>query len=111
VGGFGMLDADRAAPLAMVITEVAQNAVQHGVGRTGGKVEVRAERGGGRLRVVVEDDGAGLPSDFDPEVSGRLGLQIVRTLVQGELGGTLQMGAGAEGRGTRVVLDIPDDVR
>jgi two-component system, sensor histidine kinase PdtaS len=106
-----MLDADRAAPLAMVITEVAQNAVQHGVGRTGGKVELSAERRAGRLRVVIEDDGSGLPPDFDPEVSGRLGLQIVRTLVESELGGELDIGARKEGSGTRVVLDVPDDGR
>jgi two-component system, sensor histidine kinase PdtaS len=108
-GSFGMLDAERAAPLAMVITEVAQNAVQHGVGRSGGSVEVIADRRVGRLRVVVEDDGQGLPADFDPEVSGRLGLQIVRTLVEGELGGQLTMGAREEGSGTRVVIDVPSD--
>jgi two-component system, sensor histidine kinase PdtaS len=109
VGTIGMLDSERAAPLAMVITEVAQNAVQHGVGRTGGKVELSAERKDGRLRIVIEDDGSGLPPEFDPELSGRLGLQIVRTLVESELGGELDMGARKEGSGTRVILDVPDD--
>ncbi len=108
-GSFGMLDAERAAPLAMVITEVAQNAVQHGVGRSGGRVEVIADKRVGRLRVVIEDDGQGLPVDFDPEVSGRLGLQIVRTLVEGELGGQLTMGPREEGSGTRVIIDVPSD--
>ncbi|WP_020575805.1 PAS domain-containing sensor histidine kinase [Actinopolymorpha alba] len=107
-GSFGMLDAETATPLAMVITEVAQNAVQHGVGRSGGRVEVVGDRQDGKLRVVVEDDGRGLPDDFDLEVSGRLGLQIVRTLVESELGGQLTIGPGREGKGTRVVVDIPD---
>ena len=109
IGTFGMLDAERATPLAMVITEVAQNAVQHGVGGAGGRVEVTADRRAGRLRAIIEDDGRGLPPGFDPEVSGRLGLQIVRTLVESELGGKLTMGPREDGSGTRVVLDLPDD--
>ncbi|MET9022008.1 histidine kinase N-terminal domain-containing protein [Actinopolymorpha sp. NPDC004070] len=109
VGSFGLLGAETATPLAMVITEVAQNAVQHGVGRRGGRVEVLADRSAGRLRVVVEDDGQGLPTDFDLERSGQLGLQIVRTLVESELGGVLSIGGREEGSGTRVVVDLPDE--
>ena len=56
------------------------------------------------LVVGVADDGAGLPPGFDPSAGG-LGLQIVRTLVEGELGGTLRLGAA--GPGTRVDLELP----
>jgi two-component sensor histidine kinase len=74
-------------------------------------VEVSAVRGGtskeARLLVTVQDDGVGLPEGFDPHRSGNLGLQIVRTLVEGELGGTFDMVPAATGRGTRVILDIP----
>ena len=59
-----------------------------------------------RLRVTVQDDGVGLPAGFDPHRSGNLGLQIVRTLVEGELGGTFDMVPAPE-RGTQVILDIP----
>ena len=59
-----------------------------------------------RLLVTVQDDGVGLPGDFDPHRSGNLGLQIVRTLVEGELGGTFDMVPAPE-RGTSVILDIP----
>ncbi|MGQ4427382.1 ATP-binding protein, partial [Streptomyces violaceoruber] len=75
-----------------------------------GTVEVSAVRGGttkeARLLVTVQDDGVGLPEDFDPHRSGNLGLQIVRTLVEGELGGAFDMVQAAE-RGCRVILDIP----
>jgi hypothetical protein len=40
------------------------------------------------------------------EGSKRLGLQIVRTLVVGELGGAIEMTPSAAG-GTSVVLDVP----
>ena len=60
----------------------------------------------GRLLITVQDDGRGLPEGFDPQRAGNLGLQIVRTLVEGELGGTFDMVPAPE-RGTQVVLDIP----
>jgi two-component system, sensor histidine kinase PdtaS len=111
-GTFGVLPAQIATPLAMALTELLQNAVQHGFGfgRDGrarsGVLDVRATREGGRLRVVVDDDGLGLPPHFDAEASGRLGLQIVRTLVVGELGGALDLGPRREG-GTRALVDVP----
>jgi len=110
-GRFGILDAEVATPLSMVLTEILQNALEHGF-REGdrGNVEVSAVRGGtskeARLLVTVQDDGVGLPEGFDPHRSGNLGLQIVRTLVEGELGGTFDMVAAPE-RGTQVILDIP----
>src|SRR5581483_1335276 len=62
--------------------------------------------GGPRLVVTVADDGVGLPADFDVESSNSLGLQIVRTLIVGELGGRLKFGRRAGG-GTEVLVDIP----
>ncbi|MGW8380107.1 PAS domain-containing sensor histidine kinase [Streptomyces sp. ODS28] len=117
-GHFGVLGADVATPLSMVLTEVLQNALEHGFGTgypdTGeqGTVEVGAVRGGGsgreeaRLLVTVQDNGRGLPEGFDPKSAGNLGLQIVRTLVEGELGGTFDMLPAPDG-GTRVVFDLP----
>ncbi|MBB1258645.1 histidine kinase N-terminal domain-containing protein [Streptomyces alkaliterrae] len=110
-GRFGILDAEVATPLSMVLTEVLQNALEHGFGPgEHGTVEVGAVRGGppgrDRLLVTILDDGKGLPSGFDARTGGNLGLQIVRTLVEGELGGTFGMEPGEE-RGTRVTFDIP----
>ncbi len=107
VGTFGVLAAGIATPLAMAVTEVLQNAVEHGLGGRDGEVTLTAARSVGRLQVTVEDDGHGLPPDFDVDTSGRLGLQIVRTLVIGELGGTLEV-KRRSGGGTRVRLDVPE---
>ena len=105
-GSFGTLTAEVATPLAMVLTEVLQNAVEHGFGGGPGTITVTANRARGRLRVRVDDDGVGLPAGFDVAVSTSLGLSIVRTLVESELGGTLALGSGSTG-GTRVELDLP----
>ncbi|HET9901225.1 MAG TPA: sensor histidine kinase [Actinomycetes bacterium] len=105
-GRFGMLPAQVATPLAMVLTELLQNALEHGLKDGPGELTVSVERLVGRLRVVVADTGIGLPDDFDAEESSRLGLQIVRTLVTVELDGTFDIGA-QPGGGTRVIIDIP----
>jgi two-component system, sensor histidine kinase PdtaS len=115
-GHFGVLQAEVATPLSMVLTEVLQNALEHGFGQgEQGTVEVGAVRTPGkgkqpgRLLVTVQDDGRGLPEDFDPKHTGNLGLQIVRTLVEGELGGEFDMVPAPSG-GTRVVFDLPVSV-
>ena len=105
-GSFGQLPADVATSLAMVLTELMQNAVEHGFDGQPGHLLLRVMRLAGRLDVTVEDDGRGLPADFDPATSGNLGLSIVRTLVESELGGMLTIGRGLAG-GTRVDLDLP----
>ena len=55
------------------------------------------------MAVEIEDDGAGLPPGFDPQRGG-LGLQIVRTLVNEDLKGQLQL---ENGEGVRAVVSFP----
>jgi two-component system, sensor histidine kinase PdtaS len=107
-GDLGVLDADRATALIMVITELVQNALEHAYDATAqqGCVSIRAERSARWLNVVVHDDGRGLPKGFSLEKSDRLGLQIVRTLVAAELDGSLGMHDVPNG-GTDVVLRVP----
>ncbi|MEY9871817.1 two-component sensor histidine kinase/PAS domain-containing protein [Streptacidiphilus sp. MAP12-33] len=108
-GSFGILSAEVATPLSMILTEILQNALEHAYGpKSGGVVEVAARREEGVLHITVTDDGSGLPEGFDPQTAGNLGLQIVRTLAAGELGGSFDM-QPAPGAGTRVVLTIPFD--
>jgi two-component sensor histidine kinase len=111
-GSFGTIGSDVATPLAMVLTEVLQNAMEHAFaeGRAG-TVEVAVRNADGSLDVQVADDGVGLPEGFDLASSSSLGLSIVRTLV-GELGGTLRIARRAEepgdaGPGTLVELTLP----
>ena len=108
LGDLGVLDADRATALIMVITELVQNAIEHAFDTSTqqGCVTIRAERSARWLDVVVHDDGRGLPDGFSLEKSDRLGLQIVRTLVSAELDGSLGMHDVPTG-GTDVVLRVP----
>ena len=105
-GSFGVLSADVATSLAMVVTELCQNAVEHGLSDTAGEVRVIPSLADGRLRVEISDDGRGLPPNFDWRQSRSLGLSIVDTLV-GEMEGSFQLGPQQHGPGTRAVVEIP----
>jgi len=108
-GSFGLLSAAVATPLAMVLTELLQNALQHGFPATvkdQGLLEVIAARDQERLTVTVADNGVGLPDGFDLDSATSLGLQIVRTLVVGELGGRLRI-APRPGGGTEAFVNLP----
>ncbi|GAA1796712.1 PAS domain-containing protein [Planosporangium flavigriseum] len=106
-GTFGVLPAEVATPLVMVLNELLQNAVEHAYGPGDeGEVVIGAHRFRRQLHVTVTDTGRGLPDDFDLEASERLGLQIVRTLATGELRGSLELRRRAEG-GTEAVMVVP----
>jgi two-component sensor histidine kinase len=105
VGEFGELSADVATPLVMVLTELMQNAVEHAFDRAAtGSVLVMAERSSRELKVIVRDNGKGLPTGFDLDTSDRLGLQIVRTLLESELRGTIDLNNRPSGGTDAVVL-------
>ena len=69
VGEFGMLRAEDATALAMILSELIQNAAEHGLSESGGSVEVAVKRSGEDghelLEVTITDDGGpagGLPA-------------------------------------------------
>jgi two-component sensor histidine kinase len=103
IGKFGTLPSEYATPLALALTELVTNAVEHGLAGQEGDVEIIAERGEENLAVRVRDTGSGLP---EGQVGRGLGTQIVRTLIQGELGGTIDWHT-LVGSGTEVTIDIP----
>jgi two-component sensor histidine kinase len=111
-GEFGLLPATIATPLALILTELLQNAMEHGLSGSSqdvaARLEVAARRTAGRLTATVSDNGAGLPADFNLDTTTSLGLQIVRTLVVTELHGKLEI-APQPGGGTRVLVDLPLD--
>lgn len=103
-GSFGTLPSGYATPLALALTELVTNAVEHGLeGRQDGLVRITAERDEGWLEVTVCDNGKGLPQG---RIGSGLGTQIVKTLVTGELSGTIDWGARAS-QGTEVTVRVP----
>ena len=108
IGTFGSIPGVIATPLAMVLTELIQNAAEHAFGDRPGHLTIAVNRIRDRLRLRVSDDGAGMPSGFDPNSAGTdqsLGLSIVSTLVESELGGSLTFEKRPRG-GTTVAITL-----
>ena len=105
-GTAGELPASLATPLAVVLSELLQNAVEHGYpeGSKGGLVRVLLDNVGGQLHVVVRDDGRGLPAGFTIDRTRSLGLSIARDLVTSQMGGTITLSSQD---GATVALNIP----
>jgi two-component sensor histidine kinase len=93
IGDGGRLAATVVTPLSVVLTELLQNAVDHGFpeGDGGGNVAVRLHVEESELEIAVIDDGRGIPAGFKLADAKGLGLSIVRTLVTTELAGTIEM--------------------
>jgi two-component system, sensor histidine kinase PdtaS len=76
------LAGERATALALVFSELFQNALEHG----GSTVRIELAHRNGDVTLAIADDGGGLRGQ-----SGGTGLSIVRALVRDELGGTLEL--------------------
>jgi len=107
-GDAGDLPGEVATPLAVILNELMQNAVDHAFPdqgtRLGGNVTIHLARVGDEVQVDVVDDGVGPPEGFDLDNPSGLGLQIVLALVRGELGGSIEL---LREEGTRVRIRVP----
>lgn len=105
-GSFGLVPAKAATSLSLIMTELCQNAIEHGLDAGAGAVRVvpqRREDGGLVLDVV--DQGVGLADDFRLFQTDSLGTSIVAALVadmHGEF--TLFNNADDVGATSRVVI-------
>jgi len=82
------LPAKQATSCALVINELVQNALEHAYNEgEAGTVFIFLQDEGDMLSIRVQDDGRGLPPDFDLKGDSNLGLHIVRTLVEQDLQG------------------------
>lgn len=106
-GSFGKVPADVATNLSLVLTELCQNAVEHGFPGRRGQVLVEPVREGSELVVEVSNDGLPLPPNFDVMRTESLGLSIVVTLLH-DMGGSFTL-ESPPGRWTVATVRIPLD--
>ena len=124
VGVLGEVPADVATPLAVVLAELLQNAVEHAfldraddeTGTTAsqqpvGHIQVNLRNDLMGLTLEVVDDGSGLPTGFNIDETQSLGLSIVRDLVRSQMDGVITMRNRNEitpgVQGTVVAIEVP----
>jgi two-component sensor histidine kinase/putative methionine-R-sulfoxide reductase with GAF domain len=90
------LEGQQATALALVFTELFQNALEHG----GNRVVIGLARQNGEVVLTIADDGGGIQGD-----DTGTGLSIVRALVRDELHGSFEL-ESAGGTRARVVFPV-----
>jgi signal transduction histidine kinase len=106
-------------PLGQVLTNLINNALFHGFpGIPAGRVRIAADPAGDHVRLLVSDNGRGIPPEhlsrvFDPFFTTRLGqggsglgLHIVYSIVTRVLGGRIML-TSQPGEGTTFNLELP----
>jgi len=77
------LNLDTAIPCGLIINELISNALKYAFKeKTNGKLMVQVKLTNNKLRIVIADNGRGLPPDIDFRNTESLGLQLVVTLVE-----------------------------
>lgn len=106
--------------LQQVVWNLLANAIKFTP--SGGRIEVKVERAGRNLKLLVSDSGQGISADFLPFIFERfrqadgtttrqhgglgLGLAIVRHLVELH-GGTIKAASDGEGKGSTFIIKLP----
>ncbi|MBC8414213.1 PAS domain S-box protein [bacterium] len=86
------VDIDKASPLGLTINELISNALKYAFpDDRRGKIEVTLQKQENRLKLTIQDNGVGMPEGFDWKNSNTLGLKLVRTLVENQLDGSIDM--------------------
>jgi two-component sensor histidine kinase len=98
--------ADRAILVALIINELVLNAGRHAYPDCpDGVIRLQLLLSDDKaVSISISDDGVGLPSDFNPALSKRLGTRIVQALA-GQLGAELKRQEST--RGTHYLLVVP----
>lgn len=96
-----------ATQLGLILSELMTNSLQHAFeDREEGLLEIEAKTlSNGVFRLLVSDDGVGIPDDITWPSEGNLGGRIIESLVNG-LNGRLDVAAG-DVQGTTITLDVP----
>jgi two-component sensor histidine kinase len=94
---------DVAMPTGLVVNELLTNALKHAFrGRSGGVITLHSSADLAGRRIVVADDGVGLPEGVSWPTPGKLSALIARSLVENAHAGLSVR--SAPGEGTRVTI-------
>jgi two-component system LytT family sensor kinase len=97
---------------SMLLQPLVENCVKHGLGNKieGGTIWLRTRRVDGRLHLVVEDDGVGIPEDQLAKLLEKgIGVSNVNERLKVLFGSDYRMWLDSHaGRGTRIEIEVPE---
>ena len=83
---------NQASPLGLVINELLSNSLKYAFpDDREGEIKVSMKKLGNALELIIMDDGVGMADGLDWKNSNTLGLKLIRTLVENQLDGTIDM--------------------
>jgi two-component sensor histidine kinase len=100
------LGIDDMVPCGLAISELISNSLKYAFpdGRDG-RIDIRVNKApDGEIEMIVGDDGVGLPEDLDYRNTNTMGMGLVVSLVERQLGGRLELDRT---EGTRFKIVIP----
>ncbi|MBD2208687.1 GAF domain-containing protein [Calothrix sp. FACHB-156] len=99
------LNIDQAIACGLIINELISNALKHAfTNQQVGNIIISLHNLGETIEMVVQDDGIGLPNDFDLINTNSLGLSLVYDLATAQLDGTITVD---NARGTLFKIQFP----
>jgi PAS domain S-box-containing protein len=93
------LDINKAIPCGLIINELVSNSLKYAFPQVKGKDKKKIQKGeihislssdDGQVRLIIQDNGVGLPEDLDIETADSFGLQLVTALVA-QLNGKIEI--------------------
>jgi two-component sensor histidine kinase len=104
-----VLSADSAIPRGLLVTELVTNAVKYAYPQgEGGPITIDVSVDGGDIVMRIEDQGQGLPTDFDPHQRrpASLGMRMIASLSR-QLDGSIDFAGPPGAGGTTVTFRFP----
>lgn len=81
---------DQAIPCGLIVNELISNALKHAFDENGGILKIGVKTKKNTVFLSIQDNGKGIPEDFDIQNTESLGLQLVYTLVE-QLEGEIEL--------------------
>ncbi len=94
----------KAATLGMILVELLFNAIKYAFPDSRkGVIDITLKSMNNRISLIVQDNGIGLPDDFDITKFKSLGLDLVSLMVN-QLNGIITFDSG---KGTKIIIEFP----
>ncbi|MBN2664317.1 MAG: PAS domain S-box protein [Bacteroidales bacterium] len=96
---------DEAIPMALILNELLSNAFKYAfIERSSGNIYIEFKEINKKRKLIVADNGVGLPKDFNIDNTKTLGMQIIKNIATRQLKGSLNINTTTEGTNFEIIF-------